>query len=152
MNIMLSLTDSKGNIELIKKLSDELYPKDPILAAMTITQAILESRLAGKPSQLAIKYNNLFGIKGKGTAGTVALPTQEFENGKMVTVSQEFAWNVTLMDSLKQHKRLLEKDRYTKVRIAKTFEEAADEIRKAGYATDPAYTKLLISTYNKYVK
>ena len=52
-------------------------------AAVTIAQAIDESGWG--QSALAIRDNNLFGIKGTGPAGSDVLPTQEFENGQWVT-------------------------------------------------------------------
>lgn len=149
---MTKLTeDYKTNIPLIIKLAKECYPDQPVLADMTWVQAILESNLYGRPSQLAYHYNNLFGIKGKGVTGkSIMLPTKEYLNGHWTTVKAAFAYNDSIEESLSQHKQLLNKDRYQHVREAKTFEEAATAIRVAGYATDPKYTNLLISVHNKY--
>ena len=56
--------NNKENIILVKKLAKEAYPKNKIMEDLTVCQAILESGLRGKaPSGLALKYNNLFGIK-----------------------------------------------------------------------------------------
>lgn len=155
---MTKLTeDSKTNLELVKRLSYEAYPNQPILAELSYCQAILEAGLrVSPPSNLALHYQNLFGIKGQGTAGTISLPTHEFVRGKMITVKQNFAWNVSIEDSIQQHKHLFENGthdkphRYFGVLVAETFEEAATEVRKAGYATDPAYTMLLIDLHKKY--
>lgn len=152
-------TDNEKNIPLIKNLALKVYSGNQILADLTTAQAILESNLLGRvPSSLAYKYNNLFGIKGRGTKGSVTLNTKEFIHGQFKTVSSTFAWNASIEDSLIQRKALLENgtrdkpDRYHNVLSAKTFEEAAQNIQKDGYATDPTYSKQLIDIYNKYLK
>lgn len=158
---MTTLTDNPvTNIVLLKRLADEAYHTNRILADMTIVQGILEGGLRNSPpSQLALKYNNLFGIKGTGTKGFINLPTMEFIKGNWVRVvpknqiinSNSFAWNASVEDSIAQHKKLLSKPRYAKVALAKTFEEAATEIWLAGYATDPKYPALLMGVYKQYV-
>ncbi len=152
-------TDNPKNIALIQKLAEQMYGGNKVLADLTTAQAILESGLRGRvPSGLAYKYNNLFGIKGRGTKGSVSLPTNEYVRGKMVKVMQLFAWNNTVEDSLEQRKKLFENgtrdkpDRYHKVLASKTFAEAAKEVYLAHYATDPSYTKLLIEVYNECIK
>lgn len=151
--------DNRLNIQIIHKLAQQVYPNNKVLADLTTAQAILESNLQGlKPSQLAFKYNNLFGIKGRGTKGSVSLPTKEEVKGKMITVNQSFAWNNSIEDSLQQRKHLFENGtsdnptRYFKVLAAQTFEEAAEAVYKAGYATDSSYTTQLITIYHKYLK
>lgn len=57
-------------------------------ASLTIAQATLESNWG--TSGLALQVNNLFGIKGKGTAGSVEMPTTEVVNGKAVMVAASF--------------------------------------------------------------
>jgi len=151
-------SDPKINIDLVRKLAIRAYPNNQVLADLTTAQAILESNLTGQPSQLAFKYNNLFGIKGSGTKGSVTLPTHEFVGGREITVNQAFAWNESVEDSIQQRKSLFENgtkdkhNRYFRVLAAPTFEDAAHELLKAGYATDPAYATALINIYNKYIK
>jgi flagellum-specific peptidoglycan hydrolase FlgJ len=152
---MSVLTDDPDhNIDLVCDLANECFPDNQILADLTATQAILESRLTYTPSLLATKYNNLFGIKGEGTGipRSVSLSTHEFYGGHMHVVPQPFANNATLEDSFAQHKKLFDLPRYRNLYSAKTFEEAAHLIHQDGYATDPAYPKLLIDIYNEYVK
>ena len=151
-NINLSsLADSRdGRIEQIVAASKAAYPNNPALAKLTASQAILESRLLGNPSGLA-RNNNLFGIKGKGTAGTVNMRTREVYGGKSVYENAGFAKNSTLTDSFKQHRNLLERSRYKNVWNAKSLPEAAQAVRAAGYATDPRYPQKLINIYNKYL-
>jgi flagellum-specific peptidoglycan hydrolase FlgJ len=127
------------------------YPHNPVLAQLTATQAVLESGLNGHPSQLASKYNNLFGIKGNGTNGSVNLPTHEYINGRTVRVNANFAHNNSIADSFTQHQKLLSNSRYKNVAAAKSFPEAAQAIKDAGYATDKNYPSLLQNTYNSVI-
>ncbi|HEY2241524.1 MAG TPA: glucosaminidase domain-containing protein, partial [Streptosporangiaceae bacterium] len=57
-------------------------------AAVTIAQAIDESDWGR--SSLASEDHNLFGIKGTGPAGTVALPTHEVYDGETVSITAQF--------------------------------------------------------------
>lgn len=149
----MSSSQSPTNLSVksIVEAAKAQYPDNPALAQLTASQAILESRLTGKPSGLASNHNNLFGVKGKGTAGSVSMPTKEFVNGKWIKINAPFAKNSSIQDSFQQHGKLLEKDRYKNVRNAATFEDASDQIYKAGYATDPTYTRQLREINNKYV-
>ncbi len=147
----VSLTDDpSSNIKRICTATAILYKDNAPLRQLTVAQAILESNLTGTPSRLAKEYNNLFGIKGNGTKGSIELPTKEHVKGKILSVNEIFAWNHTLYDSILQHEQLLQKPRYAKVRECKTFICAATEIKNAGYATDSGYTKLLLSTWKTY--
>lgn len=151
--------EPKRNIALVRQISEEVFKDKPIIAQLCLAQAILESRLRSTPSDLAFKYNNLFGIKGQGTRGRVTLGTKEQDKqGRESSVKAGFAFNTSVEDSVKQYRNLLEKgtsdkpNRYSKVLSASTFEEAATEIRKAGYATDISYTKMLLEIYEKVIK
>lgn len=148
--------DSKMNLALVKKLSLASFADYPILGQLTFCQAILESHLSGQPSQLAMKYNNLFGIKTKeggqgGTKGSILLQTTEYAGDGESQVMQRFDWNSNIEDSIEQHKNLLEGlSRYQNLKTATTFEEAAVMIREDGYATDPMYSNMLIQLYKQY--
>lgn len=135
-------------LDQVKTSVNLVYSDKPVVGELCVVQAILESNLLGKPSGLASKYNNLFGIKKAGTNGIIKLPTKEFINGKMRTVLAAFGSNKTIEDSVKQHRQLMELPRYKAVMTATTFEEAAYAIYKAGYATDPKYPKKLIEIHN----
>lgn len=90
--------------------------------------------------------NNLFGIKAnaswKGKTQTVR--THEFVNGKKVYVDAKFRDYNSIEESLEDRFKLLSNSRYKKVVQAKNYKEAANEIYKAGYATDPQYPNKLI--------
>lgn len=176
---VLSPVDKVGNLRLVKSIINSLYPDDmQVLRDLTFVQAILEAGLKRTPpSVLALKYNNLFGIKGQGTKGSITLYTREQylmspvafkeavaknrkvkvikQGDNMITVEEDlpqaFAQNASVEDSIKQHIALLAKPRYAAVRTAKTFEIAAQAIRDAGYATDMTYPQKLIAVYKDYV-
>ena len=125
---------------------------DTPMGQLAATQAILESGLAsGKPSGLASKHFNLFGIKGKGSAGSVTMPTTEYINGKKVKVDAEFAKNKSIGDSFNHLKKLYGKSRYKMVPKATDFLSAAYATKQAGYATDPNYVNLLDKIFQKHV-
>lgn len=127
------------------------YPDQPHMAKLAAAQALLESGIASQkgPSGLASRYNNLFGIKGSGTAGSVNMRTGEHFNGRDVKINANFAANRTVEDSFQQHKNLMSKPRYRKVIASRSFEQAAHEVKAAGYATAPNYSSSLIAVYNQ---
>lgn len=154
----LSANDRDQNIATVIELSKECYPNTPILASLVACQAILESGLEkAPPSLLALEYCNLFGQKPGslvrvGTDGIVALSTKEFVNNEPVTVSATFLKNKEIEDSFEQRKLLFNLDRYKNLKVVQTFEEAAQEIRLDGYATDISYSTSLIEIYHKYME
>lgn len=152
MLYMKLTNDFKTNLRLLKQAVEVVYPESTIMQNLCLAQAILESRLLGVPSGLAKDNNNLFGIKGKGTDGSVYLMTWEHIKGKDIQVKALFAKNKTLEDSIRQHRKVLSLSRYKKVWEARTFEEAANAVRECGYATDKNYSIKLIDIYNKYLK
>ncbi|WP_136604681.1 glycoside hydrolase family 73 protein [Paenibacillus dokdonensis] len=122
-------------------------------ASLTIAQAALESGWGS--SGLTKQANNLFGIKGSGTAGSCTMPTKEYVNGKQITVNAAFRAYHNWSESVADHSKLIlngTKDkpmRYHGVLNA-DYKTAAAEIRKGGYATDPNYTQLLINIIEQY--
>lgn len=131
-------------IDEVVLAAKEIFKNNKVLQKLCIVQAIHESNLYNHPSSLAVKFNNLFGIKKEGTHGYVKLDTFEYINGKKVIVKALFGYNNSIIDSVKQYAKIIDLPRYKKVKAAKSFEEAALEIVKGGYATDPNYTKKLL--------
>ena len=125
----------------VYKAAQAIYKDNPTMAKLATAQAIQESNLNGTPSTLASKHNNLFGIKGTGSAGSVTMPTHEFVNGHMVVVPQQFAAYKTPQDAMIAHKALMSGKRYKGVMNADNISDAADELGRSGYATDPNYGK-----------
>lgn len=144
----------KETIINLKLSALEVYPESKTMQAVVITQALLESGYIQRPegSILARKANNLFGIKGRGNAGSVTMPTFEHINGRVVGVKDVFAKYATVADCFQSHKVLMNKPRYAKVLVSGTPEEAFKELKISGYATDTKYPEKLTSVYNRYVK
>jgi flagellum-specific peptidoglycan hydrolase FlgJ len=118
-------------------------------AAVTIAQAIDES--AWGQSSLAAQDNNLFGIKGTGPAGSVSLPTQEFENGQWVTITAQFRVYSNVAESIADHANLLATSGYYGAAMASrqapnSFAQALTGV----YATDPNYGSTLVGLMRRY--
>ena len=153
---MTRLTDNGiDNIQLVQKIAASQFPDEPVLQQLTTCQAILESNLFGIPSELAMRYCNLFGIKGEGTNGTVGLQTKEVEDGNTNNVNADFACNNSVEDSVAQYVHLLEHGvswnhgQYDRVLEAPSFIAATKALVVCGYATDPEYSDKLMNIYNK---
>lgn len=119
-------------------------------AELIMSQAALESGWGKRE----IKHgdgntsHNLFGIKATAgwTGKVVHVMTTEYVNGVAQKVSQPFRAYDSYEDSLADYARLLStSDRYSTVMQAPTPEQAAREVQRAGYATDPNYAQKLIS-------
>lgn len=125
-----------------------------VLASITIAQAALESDW-GK-SELATKYNNLFGVKAEPNQRGEYMTTKEYVNGQWITVSARFmvydSWN----ESIQAHTQLLvngttwNHSHYAAVIQAKNYQEAAQALQEKGYATDPQYAQKLINLIKAY--
>ena len=134
-------------IDLIKEAVIESYYKYGVLPSIAIAQAAVESAWGERSIS-----NNIFGIKAdvawKGP--TEAKLTRECLNGVWISVFADFRAYDSIQDSIDDHGKFLTKERYRKVLSAKDYKQAAIEISKAKYATDPAYSKLLIKIIEKY--
>jgi flagellum-specific peptidoglycan hydrolase FlgJ len=118
-------------------------------AAVTIAQAIDESSWGN--SQLAAHDYNLFGIKGGGPAGSVTLPTQEYENGQWVTVQAQFRAYHNISESISDHAELLATSSYYQRAMAdRAMPDAFAHDLTGVYATDPEYGTNLISLMRLY--
>ena len=118
-------------------------------AAVTIAQAIDESGWG--QSQLALQDKNLFGIKGTGPAGTVLMPTQEFEDGEWVTVNAPFRVYSSVAQSITDHALLLATSSSYKPAMADKLspDTFANDLTGV-YATDPGYGSTLIGLMRLY--
>jgi len=124
------------------------YPKYNILPSLVIAQAILESNWGN--SGLSKTANNLFGIKGTGSAGTTVMFTNEDDGkGNKYVIKAGFRKYNSVLESIDDHAKLLQNKRYSKVRSSTNILEASREIRLAGYATDTKYTTLIMSIVNQ---
>lgn len=118
-------------------------------AAITAAQAILETGYGGAvPTDMNTKkYSyNLFGIKGVGPAGSVAVYTHEVIDGKRIKIIGEFQAYNSFSESISGRTAFLKRNlRYKSLFDSKDPKKWAEGLQKAGYATDPNYAKTLIS-------
>jgi flagellum-specific peptidoglycan hydrolase FlgJ len=118
-------------------------------ASVTIAQAIDESGWG--QSTLASHDHNLFGIKGTGPAGSVSLPTQEYQNGQLVTSTNAFRVYHNTAESIDDHGRLLATSGYYRQSMADRRNPDAFAQSLTGiYATDPSYGTKLVGLMQRY--
>ena len=130
--------------------------KEGILPSITAAQAILESGWGS--SQLAkAPNNNLFGIKDSEDwhGEIVTVPTQEYLNSDYITVNAAFRKYASWNDSVVDHAKFFtstewRKNNYRKVVNETDYRVAAQELKNAGYATDPSYPGKLIRLIEAY--
>jgi hypothetical protein len=146
----LGLSDTKKNF-YAKILNGSLQTKRDynILPSISMAQAWIESSNKKGPgmSGLTQKANNLFGIKAsKGwTGGTVTMSTAEYDkSGNKYYVDAPFRSYASWDDSIIDHGKFLQTKRYTDVRNATNYVDAANALQSAGYATSPTYASSLI--------
>lgn len=123
--------------------------------SVTIAQAILESGWGR--SAVSTTANNYFGAKCNAAgAGSLAIgcrefPTRECSTSSCSTTTGSFRVYATVVDSLRDHSLILGKARYAAAfRYVSDPDRFAAEIHKAGYATDPRYTELLVGIMKKF--
>lgn len=150
-------SDSVGNngyLNQVRQQIESAFPDNKVMQQVALSQAMLESGFNPSnpnPSSLASLNNNLFGIKGSGTAGSANMQTNEFQNGAMTPQNAQFAANNNMSDSINQYKNLLNSSRYQGVMNAKTPGEAFNALQNSGYATDPNYAAKLQKIHQLYV-
>ncbi|WP_042349399.1 glycoside hydrolase family 73 protein [Bacillus massiliigorillae] len=147
---------NKNFIASIKDAAIDNFLNYGVLPSITISQAILESDWGR--SQLAVDYNNLFGIKDhrKWQGETASLKTTEFYDKQ---IQANFRAYDSISQSVKDHGLFLsENPRYTKNGLfsSKTYIEQAKALENAGYSTaedeqgNKMYSRLLIQLIQQY--
>lgn len=148
-------------IKLFGPIAREDMRLTGIPASITLAQAALESGW-GKTAKAA--FRNLFGIKGKGNAGSAYVGTHEIRAGGVREQKMDyFAQYNSYLDSVNAHSNyLLNAKRKSGLRglrygdaLMHIFEPNlfAHKIKEGGYATSPTYADKLISlmqTHNLY--
>ena len=130
--------------------------REGVLPSITAAQAILESGWGS--SELAkAPNNNLFGIKDSEdwNGEIVTVPTQEYVNGDYIKINAAFRKYTSWNDSVVDHAKFFtstewRKNNYRKVVNETDYRIAAQELKNAGYATDPSYAGKLISLIEAY--
>lgn len=141
-----SSDDTAQKRAFIKQLApyaQELHAQYGVLPSITLAQAILESDWG--QSTLAKDYHNYFGIKSTDPARSQELTTQEYVNGRWITIKARFAVYPNVNASLKAHALLFvngtsyNPHQYKDVLAAKDYVTASNALKTDGYATDPDY-------------
>lgn len=141
-------------IERLVPHAQELQDGYGVLPSIILGQAILESNWG--ESTLASKYNNLFGIKAYGDQKKVSLETKEFVNEEWITIQGDFKVYDSWEQSMDDHTQLFVQGvdwnpaLYEKVITATNYQEAAQALQDAGYATDPGYAQKIIQVIETY--
>jgi hypothetical protein len=136
--------------KMYKNLLDEAIKqgvKNPeVIAKLGTAQSALETGY-GKHTAGSQNY---FGIKARPGEGGSGVATQEFINGKMVTVNDKFRKYGSMQESAADYVKFLQENkRYKDVLNSGTLEEAIAAQSKTGYATDPNYGAKLRSIAGK---
>jgi len=142
-------------LDLASNLAVDSQGTTGMSAALQTAQAILET---GWGQQTPVdKYTgqlsyNLFGIKGKGPAGSVTSNTWEEYNGIAFRVDAQFRAYQKPEESWLDHKRLLlTSSRYEPYRaVMHNSTQGAWALKRTGYATDSKYPLKLIDIIKRY--
>ncbi len=92
---------------------------------------------------------NLFGLTGKSKLGhSLKLRTKEFKGNTPYHTFVSFRAYTCFSECFTDYVKILSMDRYQrKIQYAKTANEVANGIQRAGYATDPHYARKLMKAY-----
>lgn len=142
-------------LTLASGLAIQSWKNTGMSAALQTAQAILETgwgqsvpvdKYTGKFS------NNLFGIKGKGSAGSVISNTWEEYNGNTFRIDAEFRAYKNVSEGWNDHKQLLlTASRYEPFRaVMHNSTQGAWALKRAGYATDSKYPLKLMDIIKNY--
>lgn len=149
------IVEKSSFMEFASKLAQETKETTGMSAALQTAQAILET---GWGQSVPVdKYdgqfsNNLFGVKGSGSAGSVTSNTWEEYNGVSFRIDAEFRAYKNASESWADHNDLLlTKSRYAPFReVMFDSTQGAWALRRCGYATDSQYSVKLINIINLY--
>lgn len=112
------------------------YGIDPVTI---VTQAALETGWGRE-----VAGNNYFGVKSHGRAGGQTITTHEYVDGKKVRVQDNFRVYNSMAESVEDYARFLhENPRYADAIAQDGYASELAGIAGKGYATDPAYPRLV---------
>ena len=137
----------------VMSTAGQAYTAQHIYPRMAACEAALESNYGA--SQLAIRGNNLFGMKQHkhATFGTMALPTREFLGGQWQEVEADFVSYPTITDCFADRMATLRRlqDVYPNYHIAltSTTPEAYIIAVSKTWSTDPERAQKVLAVYNE---
>ena len=136
-------------LSIIKPMVIKDMQESGILASLTAAQALIESNKGN--SGLAVKGNNLFGMKGVYRGQSVTMPTKEWNGTGYITIQAKFRKYPSWQESISDHSNLFNRSaKYTNLRGLKDYKLACQYVRQDGYATSPTYTQTLLKTIENY--
>lgn len=148
------MSTTKNQQQFIKSVvigAQQGWATHKILPSLTIAQSILESGWG--TSGLAVRANNLFGIKAIGgwTGQSILFPTSEYENNQWIHIEARFRKYPNRAASILDHALFLTKNsRYNALHGVSDYVKATELIHQEGYATDPNYPALLQSIIKQF--
>jgi flagellum-specific peptidoglycan hydrolase FlgJ len=145
----LGRTDKAAFFAALRPAAEEAERRYGVPAAVTLAQAALETGWG----QHIIPGYNIFGIKGKGPAGTVNRGTWEVYGGRKVTIRANFARYNNFAEAVTLHGKLFHNGYYDKAvaQYARDKDPHAFARNITGtYATDPSYGRKLSSIIRQY--
>lgn len=136
--------DARSYLDFYAKTAQREMSRHGIPASITLAQALCESN-AGL-SDLALETNNHFGMKCFAPKHRgCCMKFRDDDNG------DGFRRFANAKMSYDAHSKLLKNDRYAKCRKqGKNWRRWAQELQRAGYATDKRYAEKLISVVIEY--
>lgn len=152
---VIDTSSTSAFIRSIAPLAQEGQRAYGVPASVAIAQAILESGW-GK-STLTTRGNAFFGIKcssnlGIYATGCINMSTREVFNGAATMIVDGFRTYDDPVDSFKDHGRFLTvNSRYSAAfNYSDNPKRFIAEVHKAGYATDPTYTAMIVELMDDY--
>jgi len=151
----LPVIEKNKFLDFASDLASDTWKETGMSAALQTAQAILET---GWGQSVPVdKYdgqfsNNLFGIKGTGSSGSVTSNTWEEYNGVSYRIDADFRAYKNVDESWEDHnKLLLTASRYEPFReVMYDSTLGAWALRRSGYATDSKYPMKLMEIINLY--
>ncbi|WP_448949716.1 glycoside hydrolase family 73 protein [Latilactobacillus sakei] len=149
MRSSLARTDTRAFLESIRQGSINSWNKYGVLPSTVAAQAILESGWGG--SRLSTLANNLFGIKGNYNGASISMPTQEYINGRWITINDNFRKYPSRNASVEDHGRFLnDNSRYHNLLWQTDYRKVTRLLQNDGYATAPTYAASLNRIIEQY--
>lgn len=145
----LGRTDKRAFLEALRPAAEESERLYGVPAAVTMAQAALETGWG----KAIIPGFNIFGIKGKGPAGTSSQGTWEVYNGRRVNINANFARYNNFHEAVMLHGKLFHNGYYDKAvrQFAQDRDPHAFARNITGtYATDPGYGRKLSEIMRTY--
>ncbi len=136
-------------IQTLVPTAQKLQRQYGILASVSLGQAALESDFG--TSELGAQYHNLYGVKTEASDPQgVDMTTSEFVDGEWIEIVDRFKVYPSWEESMREHAELIyygtswDQSFYRDVLVGDTYQEQAQGLQSAGYATDPDYANKVI--------